>query len=107
MLSDTSSANENYMKIIDKSLRAFFQTFILNFGAEFERYCVKDPHMALDFAYLRYLFPKAKFILMLRHLRSGSSFFLNNIYQDGKNMTPIRRNNSRLEYFNSKDFFPM
>jgi protein-tyrosine sulfotransferase len=59
-------------KLVDSSIIAFINKIMLNRGLKAPRMCAKDPDIVKNLEFMHELFPKAKFIYMVRDGRAAS-----------------------------------
>jgi protein-tyrosine sulfotransferase len=59
-------------KLVDSSIIAFINKIMLNRGLKAPRMCAKDPDIVKNLDFMHELFPKAKFIYMVRDARAAS-----------------------------------
>ena len=67
------------LSTLDRASAHFIYQIMLNHIRDAERLCAKDPDLALHMAYLHQLFPKAKFIYMVRDVRSATYSLLKHL----------------------------
>ena len=64
---------------INQALRKFILTILQNHGRPVKRLCTKDPEDASHIIHLKEIFPKMKFILMLRDVRGIAFSYVNRL----------------------------